>query len=204
MYAFKSSDPAKILFKYDNVFNLAKGSVVLMSWVASTSQSWFKEDTISNSYNFIALLDDQKCFIVVYENALKVNKNKAISIVVCDLGKELVRLATVVDLEGQYKKLITLEIENTVTKMTRLQLITYRSRLDENTKSDGNLEIVAEIDLGEKKLVGLISITHKSLVEPGNFFIINHYQQDIYGFLVKNLDLDSNLYNLEKRIKKAS
>ncbi len=29
-------------------------------------------------------------------------------------------------------------------------------------------------------------------------------QQDIYGFLVKNLDLDSNLYNLEKLIKKAS
>jgi hypothetical protein len=29
-------------------------------------------------------------------------------------------------------------------------------------------------------------------------------KQDIYGFLVKNLDLDSNLYNLKKRIKKAS
>jgi hypothetical protein len=27
-------------------------------------------------------------------------------------------------------------------------------------------------------------------------------KQDIYGFLVKNLDLDSNLYNLIKRIKK--
>jgi hypothetical protein len=26
---------------------------------------------------------------------------------------------------------------------------------------------------------------------------------NIYGFLVKNLDLDSNLYNLKKRIKKA-
>ncbi len=32
----------------------------------------------------------------------------------------------------------------------------------------------------------------------------NIKKQDIYGFLVKNLDLDSNLYNLKKRIKKAS
>jgi hypothetical protein len=34
----------------------------------------------------------------------------------------------------------------------------------------------------------------------------NHHEiitkQDIYGFLVKNLDLDSNLYNLKKRTKK--
>ncbi len=29
-------------------------------------------------------------------------------------------------------------------------------------------------------------------------------KKDIYGFLVKNLDLNSNLYNLKKRIKKAS
>ncbi len=29
-------------------------------------------------------------------------------------------------------------------------------------------------------------------------------KQNIYGFSVKNLDLDSNLYNLKKRIKKAS
>jgi hypothetical protein len=29
-------------------------------------------------------------------------------------------------------------------------------------------------------------------------------KQVIYGFLVKNPDLDSNLYNLKKRIKKAS
>ncbi len=31
-----------------------------------------------------------------------------------------------------------------------------------------------------------------------------YIKQDIYGFLVKNLDLDSNLCNLAKRIKKAS
>jgi hypothetical protein len=30
-----------------------------------------------------------------------------------------------------------------------------------------------------------------------------YLKKDIYGFLVKNLDLDSNLYNLKKRIKKT-
>jgi hypothetical protein len=42
---------------------------------------------------------------------------------------------------------------------------------------------------------------------PLEFVIISQKikeKQDIYGFLVKNLDLDSNLYNLKKRIKKAS
>ncbi len=35
-----------------------------------------------------------------------------------------------------------------------------------------------------------------------NHDIIYKLKQDIYGFLVKNLDLDSNLYNIEKHIKK--
>ncbi len=34
--------------------------------------------------------------------------------------------------------------------------------------------------------------------------IQKHLPQDIYSFLVKNLDLDSYLYNLKKLIKKAS
>jgi hypothetical protein len=39
-----------------------------------------------------------------------------------------------------------------------------------------------------------------------NGFILDfkfYLKQDIYDFLVKNLDLDSNLYNLKKLIKKA-
>ncbi len=34
------------------------------------------------------------------------------------------------------------------------------------------------------------------------FYIIHKKKQDIYGFLVKNLDLDFNLYNLKNASKK--
>jgi hypothetical protein len=37
-----------------------------------------------------------------------------------------------------------------------------------------------------------------------SFYILKYKKQDIYGFLVKNLDLDSNLYNFKKCIKKAT
>jgi hypothetical protein len=41
------------------------------------------------------------------------------------------------------------------------------------------------------------------MMEKYDFFNYVGKIQDIYGFLVKNLDLDSNLYNLKKTKQKS-
>ncbi len=71
----------------------------------------------------------------------------------------------------------------------------------ERERNSGETEIKLEKNTVFFCVCSLSKMFYKTFLE---LVEKERYIQDIYDFLVKNLDLDSNLYNLKKLIKKAS
>jgi hypothetical protein len=164
MYVFKSNDPVKIQFEYIGVLALGKGPVTRMGWVSRKN-----EDHKTKFYDFMALLDGD-CSILIHENSLLTNKN-ATRVFKVSKGKEIIQSATIVDLENQNKKLIAIEIMDINTKMARIMMVTFKTPLDGSNSSGETFEVIAQFDLGDKQLTGLMAVNSKNPFESGDLFL---------------------------------